>query len=185
MSKRSNTSGKHPNTLFDNELNKAVERHTDALTPASSKAIKGLRHANRHLGKTGTLKHLVQQTDKLVRLNRIMRAYLPPHLQDHARLTAVEEGAWYIQTESSAWATRLRYALPGLQQQLSHHFKRQIPTLKLKVKPALPKTQAVPARRLELTQGSAKHITSIADSVGDERLGAALQRLAAHARKAS
>ena len=142
------------------------------------------RHVSTHMRQPGVLMHLVEQTDKLVRLHRIMRAYLPPHLQDHARLAAADENAWVIKTESSAWATRLRYALPSLRQQLAAHLKRELPPFKLKVEPI---TDSVPKepRRLTLTEHSASVIEGAADSVNDERLGAALMRLAAHARKAS
>jgi hypothetical protein len=144
----------------------------------------GPRHVNSHIVKPGVLKHLMRQTDKLVRLNRIMRAYLPPHLQEHARLVAVDEQAWIIRADSSAWATRLRYALPGLRQQLSLHLKQDMPPLKLKVQPP-DKTKVPEPRRLTLTEQSADLIEGAAGSVNDERLGAALMRLAAHARKAS
>ena len=150
----------------------------------SQTSLPAPRHVSSHISKPGVLMYLVQQNDKLVRLNRIMRAYLPPHLQDHARLISIDEQGWLIKADSSAWATRLRYALPSLRQQLSHHLKRDIPPLKLKVQPAND-VKSIEPRRLTLTQQSASHIEGAADSVNDERLGAALMRLAAHARKAS
>ena len=142
------------------------------------------QHVSTHMRQRGVLMHLVQQTDKLVRLHRIMRAFLPPHLQDHARLSAADEDGWIIATESSAWATRLRYELPVLRQQLAAHLKRDLPPFKLKVEPVSEMPSKEP-RRLKLTQNSASVIEGAADSVNDERLGAALMRLAAHARKAS
>ena len=162
----------------DNILSPTLLQQSRSSNPSAP------RHVSSHICKPGALMHLVQQTDKLVRLNRIMRAYLPPHMQDHARLIAVHEQAWVIQADSSAWATRLRYALPSLRQQLSDHLKRDVPVLKLKVQPTA-ETKTTEPRRLTLTQQSASFIKGAADSIGDERLGAALLRLASHARKAS
>jgi len=170
------------------DIGKSLSNKDKVVSPAfpqktSSSAATMPRHVNSHISKPGVLMHLMQQTDKLVRLNRIMRAYLPPHLQEHARLVSVDEQVWIIKTDSSAWATRLRYALPGLRQQLSQHLKRDVPPLKLKVQPPS-KAKAAEPRRLQLTQQSASLLEGAADSVNDERLGAALLRLAAHARKA-
>lgn len=182
MSDLPDVSEKRDNALIEKENNSFQQ-----LKRGRRRAVKSTpQHIGQHLRQPGIITHLVQQTDKLVRLHKIMRAYLPPHLQDHARLAAADESVWLIKTESSAWATRLRYELPNLRQQLSLHLQRELPPFKLKVEPlaAAPEDKS-PPRRLTLTQSSASFIEGAADSVNDERLGAALMRLAAHAQKAS
>jgi len=130
----------------------------------------------------GRLAHLVAESDRLVRINQVFNAYLPPHLHEHARLAAIGDDAWVIQTDSPAWATRLRYVLPSLRNQLSQHLKTDVPQLKLRIKPTAVAAEP-PTRRLNITSTSASVIEGAAEAVNDERLGAALLRLAGHARR--
>lgn len=129
----------------------------------------------------GRLAGVIAQSDRLIRINRLLRAYLPPHLQDRARIVAITPQSWIVQTESAAWATRLRYILPGLQRQLSLELKQAVPELKLRIEPLREARSAEPARRLTLTEQNAELIKGVAQSVNDERLGAALLRLASKA----
>lgn len=128
----------------------------------------------------GRLARLIAQNDRLAHINRVLRAYLPHHLQEHARIVSLGQQHWLLQTDSSAWASRLRYSLPQLQQQLTEHFG-DIPPLKLRVQPAPTDDDDPPQRRMRLTQNSADVLTSAAAGVSDQRLGAALIRLAANA----
>ena len=114
------------------------------------------------------------------RANRAMHAYLPPHMQDHARLIKLDSGGWVIQTDSPAWATRLRYVLPELRRQLGEHFKTEIPKLQVKVRPQAEK-QSPPGRRIELNAKNADLLRGVAANVSDQRLGDALMRLAKRA----
>lgn len=131
----------------------------------------------------GRLAQLVAQTDRLARVNRAFRAYLPPHLHDHARLSQLSSQNWVVQTESAVWATRLRYALPSLRQQLSEHLGYEVPNLVVKVKPAGNGQNNAPPRRMKLTEESANFLEGAAEGVSDQRLGAALMRLAQHAKQ--
>lgn len=129
----------------------------------------------------GRLASLVKQTDQVAHINKIFKAYLPPHMHDYVRLAALSTESWVVQADSASWATRLRYALPTLRQQISDHLGRDIPPLNIRIEP-LAKPKAEPVRRLQLTENNAAVIEGAAQSVTDERLGAALMRLASHAR---
>ncbi len=129
----------------------------------------------------GRLAAVIAHSDRLIRINRLMQAYLPPHLRDHARIVAITPQVWIVQTESSAWATRLRYVLPTLRQQLSDELRQPVPGLKLRIEPAREAPSAAPPRRLTLTEKNAEVLAGAARDVSDERLGAALLRLAQHA----
>ena len=139
----------------------------------------------------GRLAQLIAQTDYLTRLNRVFHAYLPPHLRDHAQITHQGEQAWTIQTESSAWATRLRYVLPTLRQQISEHLGQEIPRLQIRVQPTATEhgrhsttPTATPTRRMHITKQSADLLAGAAENVNDQKLGAALLRLAERAQAA-
>lgn len=130
----------------------------------------------------GQLGRLLAQADELVRLNRLLHGYLPPQFRGHALLAALYPDAWIIQTDSSTWATRLRYALPNLHRQLSDHLGREIPKLRIRIRP--PQTGPLgPPRRLTVTPETAATLETAAHNVSDPRLSMAMKRLAEHARK--
>ena len=131
-------------------------------------------------GPRGRLATLMAQSDRLIRINRLFQALLPPHLQPHARLTSLTPQHWLVETDSAAWATRLRYVLPGLQSQLGAELRQTVPPLKLQIRPAAPEPP-VPIRRPRLTRTGAEALEGAARDVSDERLGEALRRLARRA----
>lgn len=126
----------------------------------------------------GRLAAVVAQGERLARLNRLLQALLPPHLQAYARFKSLSPQVWIVQTDSAARATRLRYVLPGLRQQLEAELKQPVPDLKLHVEPPVAARSPAPPRRLTLNESNADLLKSTADSIKDERLGAALLRLA-------
>jgi hypothetical protein len=126
------------------------------------------------------LGELVTQAEKRVRLSRIFHAYLPPHLRDHAELIRLDEEKWTVHTDSSSWATRLRYALHNIRDTLGQQLGFPLPKPHIRV---VPPTLPLPVARppLRLTPKSAKLLEIAARNLSDERLSAALRRLAAHA----
>ncbi len=130
----------------------------------------------------GRIGGLVAHGDRLTRINRLLRAYLPPHLRDHARVVAIGPEWWTVQTESAAWATRLRYLLPSLQKQLGTELGQAVPPLRLRIEPLPEEHSDTMPRRLTLTRQNAHVLEGAADSIDDCDLGAALRRLARHAR---
>lgn len=127
----------------------------------------------------GTLGELMARADRLVRLGRIFRAYLPPHLHDHAVLIQLDQEGWIVHTDSSSWATRLRYTLHSIRQALGQQLGIPLPKPRIQVVPAaLPSPSRRP--RLTLTARNAGLLEAAARNLSDARLSAALQRLAAH-----
>ncbi len=138
----------------------------------------GLRHAS------GPLRQLMAQADEMARLIQIFRAYLPPHLHDHAALIRLDQESWEVHTDSAGWATRLRYALHNIRPDLSEHLGIALPKPRIQVKPIAALSQ--PRRPiLTLTQRNAELLETAARNLSDARLSAALRRLAAHAYPAS
>ena len=118
------------------------------------------------------------QADRLVRLGRIFRAYLPPHLHDHAVLIQMDENRWIVHADASSWATRLRYALHNIRETLVQQLGIPLPKPHIRVVPAaLPPPSRPP---LTLTTRNAKLLEVAARNLSDARLSAALRRLAAY-----
>lgn len=130
--------------------------------------------------KKGILGELMARAERLARLNRIFRAYLPPHLRDHATLICLDGEQWVVQTESSEWATRLRYALPNIRDALGQHLAMVLPKPQIRIVPA-----EVPSRPprppMSISERSAKVLENAASNQSDPKLSAALRKLAAHA----
>lgn len=128
----------------------------------------------------GVLGELMQRAEHLVKLTRIFRAYLPPHLHDHATLIRLDAEEWVVHTDSSSWATRLRYALHNIRETLGQQLGIELPKPYIRVVPP-----EVPVRKprppMKLTKRSAKVLEIAARNQSDERLSAALRKLAARA----
>ena len=132
----------------------------------------------------GVLGQLMARASQLNRLSQIFRAYLPPHLHDHAVLVRLDAEGWEVQTDSASWATRLRYALPTIRQGLGQQLGIALPKPRVRVVPAA--APSLPQRpRLTLTRRNAEVLETAARTLTDPRLGAALRRLAAHGRPGS
>lgn len=153
----------------------------EASMPPRARAVRGsISTVGEALSRQrGTLGELMAQADRLVRLSRIFRAYLPPHLHDHAVLIQMDEDRWIAHTDSSSWATRLRYALHNIRETLSQQLGFPLPKPHIRVVPAASPPPSRPP--LTLTKRNAKLLEVAARNLSDERLSAALQRLAAYA----
>jgi hypothetical protein len=134
-----------------------------------------LRHPKARLAK------LLEKATYLAEINRIFRAYLPLHLRPHARIVTLDAEAWTVQTDSPAWATRLRYCLPTLQRQLSDELTFAVPRLRVRIAPTSVEPPPPPPRRLELSRQAGNVLSEAANSLQDPELSNALKRLARHA----
>lgn len=127
----------------------------------------------------GTLGELMAQANRLIRLGQIFRAYLPPHLHDHAVLIRLDQDGWIVHADSASWATRLRYALHNIRDVLGQQLGFSLPKPHVRVVPVEPSPS--PRRpRLTLTARNAKLLEATARNLSDERLSAALRQLAKH-----
>lgn len=130
----------------------------------------------------GRLADLLAQAQQLNRLNQMLRAYLPPPLHEHASLVRLDPDAWVVQTDSPAWAVRLRYQLPQLRQPLSDRLGIAVPPPQIRIVPeAAPYTP--PPRRMIITEQAAQTLEAAAREFSDPHLSAAVLRLAEHARQ--
>ncbi len=134
--------------------------------------------------KSGRLGKIMSHTRQLAEFNTLFLAYLPPNFRDHATLAQMDSESWVVQTDSSAWATRLRYSLPNIRQQLGQQVGIKLPAPKIRIVPPdadLP--EQPPPRRISVTDEMVNALESAARDLNDPRLGAAMMRLADHARR--
>jgi len=144
-----------------------------------------LKPVSDHLSpSSGHLSQLIAQTQRLAQLNTIFLAYLPPHLREHAALARADAEAWVVQTDSSAWATRLRYSLPSVRRPFSEHIGVALPPPRIRIAPpAVAPPPPPPSRRMTVSAQTVDTLESAARELNDTPLGAAMKRLAEHARQ--
>jgi hypothetical protein len=155
------------------------------LIPINTTKALQLRLISERLRRShGRLGRLLTHANELAQINRVMHAFLPSHLREYANLVACHPDAWIIHTESAAWATRLRYVLPTLRQQLADHLACEVPKLRLRIRPknARPDRSAS-IRRMTVSDQAAEVLEGAANDVNDTRLSSAMKRLAQHARQ--
>ncbi len=170
-----------------------------------------LNNVDERLSTPTGINALLQHCQLLQAVTKLVRQCLPEPLTEHCQVinlippgraqvppgkvypsgqgTGTPEGAQggsrlLLQTDSPTWNTLLRYQIPELlvQLQRSPHLE-QLKSILVRTAPA---AQAGPtchhAQPRYLSPDSAMLIMSLASSIGDPRLKASLQRLAAHNR---
>lgn len=124
------------------------------------------------------LAELLQRAREIRRSTEQVRRQLPPDLAGHVTAAQFEEGRLVLLTDSPVWASRLRFAEPGLRASLNH-----VGEIKVKVLPSggmiRTRKRSRPGVRT-LSAQSAEQIRAIAAAVSDPQLTRALLKLAAH-----
>lgn len=128
---------------------------------------------------TGSVSELLAHARRLHALSALLHRCLTPELAPHARLLRWEEGQLTVQTDSAAWATRLRYLAPQLLRCL-----QQLPPfaearrIEIHIAPVGTPAATKKPQPAHLSPDSAYLIEVYAATVTDPHLRAALQRLA-------
>jgi hypothetical protein len=76
---------------------------------------------------SGVLSRLYQHGQMLKRLDKLFKASVPIPLNQHCHVVNLRETILVVHTDSSLWATRLRYMTPSLMQQWQRD--RAMPTI--------------------------------------------------------
>ncbi len=122
---------------------------------------------------------LIQKTRYHQRLLATVQAHLPLDLRTHCSGATTVDGQLLLFTESSVWATRLRYQQRDLIDRLRTHAYLPISAVRIQVvQPA--RTPSPAPRPLQLSHANAAMIRKAATTIADLDLQAALRRLARH-----
>jgi hypothetical protein len=81
------------------------------------------------------LSNLSAHNNTLQKLNNIFQEYLPTPLNQHCQVANFREKTLVIHTESSLWATRLRYITPNIIGKWQKDINVEIEHLEIKVRP--------------------------------------------------
>lgn len=69
----------------------------------------------------GVLAFIQNKVQQLIKLNQVWQLAIPSELHGHTHVANFREGYLIIECDSAAWATRLRYLLPDIKQQLLNY----------------------------------------------------------------
>jgi len=141
--------------------------------------MKKPRPATNFLHSTPALKVLKSRLQEQERLLSLTRSLLPSPLNQHCLHVQGSDNSLLIYTESSAWASRLRYFSNNLRSQLREkgvHFGKINVRVLINGQPSVkPHHCARP-----LSAENAALMRTVADGIQDPELGAALIRLSRH-----
>lgn len=148
--------------------------HPAMSRPLSAKASASL------LRQKSSLKALFDETQRLSHLQQLVESQLQKAACKHCHVAAWRDGCLLLIVTDSQWATRLRYQQRRLQKQLQTFEEfANLTKILFKVQPFIQSASKLlpPAR---LSEQAAQSIQTTAEHVTDERLKAALERLARH-----
>jgi hypothetical protein len=137
---------------------------------------------SRIVTKFDRLRQLTAQAERLNTLNAAVLSCLPAGLSRHARIATMRDGCLVLQADSPAWAAELRYKTPEILAALAAIPEfASIRSIRVKNRVSSEPAAAPRIERPVISQQSARSITAHAAHVKDERLRAALLRLASRA----
>lgn len=133
------------------------------------------------------LASLITRVRLLDRYSRRLRQLLPTPLCDHCRIADIRENELTIGVDNAVWATKLRFHSPSLLSQLQQNYQELAGITRIKIlvlqETSLRVSEQPPQQPLQLSTENAAQLNGLAETVEDERLRAALRRLASHAQK--
>lgn len=131
-----------------------------------------LQQHSDHLKKLLIQVHLLRQT------TTALRNILSEPLSLHCHAANIERDTIIIGCDSSTWAAKLRYELPHILARLNDC--PELPVfrqIRVRLQPLAQDVPGISNRRVSMPEHSAALIASVADSITDPKLKAALHRL--------
>ena len=125
------------------------------------------------------LRQLIAKAEALIEIEQELKNHLDPGLTQHCHVANLRHDCLIIAVDNAMWATRLRFIIPTLLQQL----KKQSPLKKLNAIDyfILPNDEIrmEPTKHVtSLSKESAKLIDEIAKTISHDKLRGVLERLA-------
>ena len=134
---------------------------------------------------SGDVASLITHARRLARYSHWLASILPPPLGQHCVVADIQGNKLIIGVDSAAWATKIRFLSIEIIEKITLKFKElknveQVLTTVLPPAPDLTTVTQPSAEKLHLSQQNAALIQSLAETVDDPQLKAALLRLASH-----
>jgi hypothetical protein len=124
------------------------------------------------------LKYFYERSKTLNQLNSVLHKLLPEQLRDHCRLANISPDGLVIQTDSSQYATLLRFDAPRICKAMTAHLSSPISRLKVTVKTNLHSIKNEVVQPKTLSKSAAQTISNAVEFLEEGDLKMALSRLA-------
>lgn len=130
---------------------------------------------------------LVTRTRKLQALTLTFRQVLDPELASHCYVGNIENDCLTVLVDSAAWASKLRFSSHSILHNLNqlNHMLSRINKLEVKIVNQRIEQPAPAYQKPQMNQENAKGLITLAESIDDNGLQAALTRLAQKAKPES
>lgn len=128
------------------------------------------------------LQNLVKKAQRIQQLGKILESHLDPSFQGKITLANINDGVATILVNSSAWATRLRYHIPDILDELTKQLGQgRVKTVRIKIAPThQEKTRATGKKQNKLSREAASYLIRTADDFGDSPIRDTLLSIARH-----
>src|SRR5690625_607402 len=90
---------------------------------------------------------VVRHAQYLRRLRDAVISTLPEAATAHVHVAGMHDTQLVIHTDNTGWATRLRYAEPGIRRALAQRLRLHVDRIRIRVRPDLAQTQTLPVMR--------------------------------------
>ncbi len=125
------------------------------------------------------LKSLVKKAQAIHDLGQKLQSLVEPALKSRFTLANINNGVATLITDSSAWATRLRYNIPAILDILNNELKlKTVKTIRIKVKPSSLEKNAAHNNRFSISGTSADFLKLTAENIGDREIRDCLLKIA-------
>lgn len=131
----------------------------------------------------GALSRFLERRQLLAELERLLSRNLPPPLDIHCKVLNLRGDCLILAVDNPLWASRLRFQTRTLLQQLAPVESVTVRTIQIKVLPQAVPRQKKTRRNKPLSAANAQLVRQTASSLKDERLRAALLRVASRGEK--
>ena len=136
------------------------------------------------LGKNSEVAHYFTHSEYLLKLTRGLQKVLEPNLAPHFQVASFNGSHLVLTTPSAAWATRLRLQSTGLINILSQQIMefQGIKSIEIKILPHRPEPPMRAPEPRNISPGTARVLTAMAETFPDGALKDAMKRLANRAK---
>lgn len=128
--------------------------------------------------KDATMQQILTHQQHIEALQIKIKSIIDKDLSDNCRLANIRGQRLFFHCNNAAWANRLRFAVPALQQQLQRRYQLEYQVGGIQIRLQEPLFRQRQASRPPLSDVTRAFLEGTAKSLSDRRLAAAFARLA-------